>query len=269
MTEQVSLMGAGLYDGIPDTITISELPTASELDYVAADDFHEVMLTKILPKCIEEDFDPKKLFEFDYYWVLRCLRIMNYGPYVEVGRIFCANCNEYTDGPFQCDVTAVESKPVPPNVRDMLHISRNEFMNFQKDVDLKLLTIQDVLNSRKDKQFQDALGNHDSSFARLCYEITAIGGIPADPVSTRTTIKSELSPADYRILQAVSRELLDFGLRSGGKVRHTCTNCGSDDGRFFVFVDEQFFRPSLDSLREWRKNRDRREDDDLHGVKTK
>ena len=81
ISEKIQLLGKGLYKDIPDELTLKSIPTGSELDYVGAEDFDEVMLTKILPSCIEEDINPKQLLEIDYQWVLRCLRIINYGPY--------------------------------------------------------------------------------------------------------------------------------------------------------------------------------------------
>lgn len=253
VTEKIELMGTPYYDGaMPDVLTLTELPTASELDYVSAEDFNGTMLDDILPGCIEEDIDPKRLLDLDYYWVLRALRIMNYGPYIDVSRIFCPDCNQITDGQFQCDVRTIEAKPLPEDIDKRLRISKDEFIGFDKDIDLKLLTIQDVLNYNKDKQFRDALDRLDGAFARMCYSIKAIGGIPADPVSARHTIKSEMGPADYRILKEITGELTDFGLRRSGHCQ--CPACKSNNARFFAFVDDEFFRPSLENLRRWRRD---------------
>ena len=88
ISEKIQLLGKGLYKDIPDELTLKSIPTGSELDYVGSEDFDETMLTKILPQCIEEKINPKELLEIDYQWVLRCLRFINYGPYVNVGAIF-------------------------------------------------------------------------------------------------------------------------------------------------------------------------------------
>ena len=50
VSEKVRLLGKGLYKTFPDEITIKTMPTVSELDYVASEDFDNVMLTKILPE---------------------------------------------------------------------------------------------------------------------------------------------------------------------------------------------------------------------------
>lgn len=269
--EKLELIGTPWYRGtgqdIPSTITLTELPTASELDYVSAEDFHNVMVNDILPQSIEEGVNPKSFLESDYYWVLRALRMMNYGPYIDVRRIFCLDCGEITDGAFQCDIRTVESKPMPKDVTSRLTIKADEFLDFDKDIELKLLTIQDVQNYEKDKQFKDASGETDGMFARLCYSIKSIGGVPSDPVVSRNTIQSEMSPADYRILRDLSRDLTDFGLRSAGRCQ--CPNCRSNNAQFFCLVDEQFFRPSLDNLRGWGVDRKRGSDDNPDGGKAK
>ena len=39
ISEKIELLGKGLYDDIPDQLTLKNIPTASELDYVGAEDF--------------------------------------------------------------------------------------------------------------------------------------------------------------------------------------------------------------------------------------
>ena len=71
ITEKIELLGKGLYSDskIPDKLTLKSIPTASELEYVGAEDFDKVMLEKIFPQAIEEKIDFEKLFE-----ILRALR---------------------------------------------------------------------------------------------------------------------------------------------------------------------------------------------------
>ena len=80
ISEKVELLGGDYYkdSGIPKVLTLTSIPTASELEYVSAEDFDETMISTILPKAVEEDVDFNKLLEVDYQWVLRCLRIINY-----------------------------------------------------------------------------------------------------------------------------------------------------------------------------------------------
>ena len=259
--EKIQLLGKGLYKDIPDELTLKSIPTGSELDYVGAEDFDEVMLTKILPKCIEEKINPKNLLEIDYQWVLRCLRIINYGPYITTGVIFCDNCGETTRGEFTANLETVGCKPLPQGFVNKLIISKDEFLEFGKDIEIHLPTIQEIQNSRKDKQFQDAFGKSNSRFARICYMIKSIGGQKLDPVSVRLTLQRELEAADYVILQEKISELEDYGLRGGGAIQ--CPKCGSRDAAFIAFIDERFFRPTVDCLRRWRDDRNRRSNENV------
>lgn len=81
VSERIELLGKGLYKDIPDILTLKSIPTASELDYVGSEDFERTMIDKILPAAVEESINFNNLLEIDYFWVCRCLRILNYGPY--------------------------------------------------------------------------------------------------------------------------------------------------------------------------------------------
>lgn len=257
LREKVELLGKGLYESIPDVLTLTSIPTASELDYVGAEDFDDVMLDKILPSVIVEDIDPKKLLEIDYQWVLRALRLINYGPYIHVGAIFCETCGTTSRGDYMVSLETVECKPLPDNFKNKLVVKKDEFLDFDRDIEFHLPTIQQILNSRKDKQFQDALGNVNNTFARICYSIHSIGGITMDPVNIRMTLQNELTSADYIILRDRMVDLMDYGLRGGGRVK--CPKCGDQGAAFVAFVDEHMFRPSVDCLRKWRDDKGGRE----------
>lgn len=264
ISEKIQLLGKGLYKDIPDELTLKSIPTGSELDYVGSEDFDETMLTKILPQCIEEKINPKELLEIDYQWVLRCLRFINYGPYVNVGAIFCDKCESTSRGEYVANLETVACKPLPQGFKNSMVISKNEFISFKEDIEIHLPTIQDVMNSRKDKQFQDAFGKSNRRFARMCYMITSIGGHKMDPVGIRIKLQKDLESADYIILQEKVSELEDYGLRGGGTI--TCPKCGNEEAAFVAFIDERFFRPSLDCLRRWRDDRSRRENENISRI---
>lgn len=264
-TEKVVLLGKGLYKDIPDELTINPLPTISELDMVGAEDFDDIMIKKILPQVVVERIDPSNLLEIDYYWLLRCLRFLSFGYYVTVGAIFCEDCGSTSRGEYQVDLRTVECRPLPPGFENSITISKDEFIDFNKDIEIHLPTIQEKINSRKDKQFQDAMGRVNRNLANICYKITSIDGKKQDPVSTRLLIQSEMSRADYEILIARSNELDQYGLRSGGKCK--CPACGSDNGAFITFIDESFFRPDLASLRRWKYDRDQERERSGNGKK--
>lgn len=255
LTEKIQLLGHGLYEDIPDELTLKSIPTGSELDYVGAEDFDEVMLTKILPQCIEENINPKNLLEIDYQWILRALRILNYGPYVTVGAIFCEHCETTSHGEYMVNLESVPCVPLPEGFRNQIIISKDEFLDFKQDIEIHMPTIQEILNSHKDKQFQDAFGKTNRGFARLCYMIKKIGGQPLDPVAVRIKLQKEMSSADYLILKDLANNLTNYGLRSGG--RTTCPKCKAKDAGFITFIDERFFRPTVDVLRRWREDKAR------------
>lgn len=265
ISEKIQLLGKGVYTDIPDELTLKSIPTGSELDYVGAEDFDDVMLNKILPQCIEESIDPKNLLEIDYYWVLRCLRFINYGPYVHIGVIFCDNCESTTQGDFMGNLETIPCNPLPPNFKNSIIIPKDSFIDFKDDVEIHLPTIQEVINSRKDKQFQDAFGKSNRQFARLCYMIRSIGGQKMDPVAIRMRLQKDLSPADYIILRETASNLTDYGLRAGGTI--TCPKCKDQNASFVTFIDERFFRPTVDILRRWGEDRDRRSMEDVSGAK--
>ena len=92
MSEKIELLGKGLYTDIPDELTLTSIPTASELDYVGSEDFEATMLDKILPQAVEEKINFRNLLEIDFQWLCRCLRILNYGPYYTTNAILCSDC---------------------------------------------------------------------------------------------------------------------------------------------------------------------------------
>ena len=258
MSEKIELLGKGCYENIPDELTIKSMPTSSELDYVGAEDFNETMLTKILPKCIEENIDFNELLEIDFHWICRALRILNYGPYHTTNAIFCQTCGQ-SRGEYQVNLETVACKPLPEGFVNDLVVSKDEFIEFDKDIHLSMFTVRDSINAYKDKAFIGSNGLINRQQARLCYMIKKIGDKNVTPIEAKITVQEKLSPADYEILKALQEELTDYGLRVGGTAQ--CPICGSKDATFFVLMDDKFFRPTLGDLRKWKWDRTKREDD--------
>ena len=267
LSEKVQLLGAGLYADIPDEITIKSIPTASELDYVGGEDFDAVMFDKIFPQAIEEKFNYRNLLEIDYQWVCRCLRLLNYGPYFTTNTIFCDECGKQHYGEYRVNLSTIECKPLPSGFKNHIVISKDEFIDFEGEVVIKLPTEQDMINAEKDKAFQDKKGNHNRQLARICYMIKSIGGNDKlTPLEIKMAIQSKLSSADYMILRTRVNELTDYGLRAGG--RTVCPICGNPNAAYVGLVDERFFRPTLGDLREWKNSRSSGTDEDVSGSKT-
>lgn len=257
ISEKVTLLGAGLYTDIPDELTLNALPTVSELDMVSSEDFDTTMLDKILPQAVTEKIDFRKLLEIDYYWICRCLRLLNYGPYHSTSTIFCPKCGKTSRGSFQVNLETIEVKPLPAGFKNEIILTKDKFIDFDGSVKLKLLTIQEMLNAHKDRAFAGANGVVNRDVARLCYMIKAIGEREnLTPFEVKAYIEKKLSPADWICLKTEANALVDYGLRAGGIAQ--CPSCGSNEAAFIALVDDRFFRPNLDNLRRWRNDRSKR-----------
>ena len=259
ISEKIELLGGDYYKdvGIPKTLTLTSIPTASELEYVSAEDFDETMIASILPKAIEEKINFNALLEIDYQWILRCLRIINYGPYYTTNVIRCPNCGAKY-GEFQVNLQGVECIPLPPDFNGEFVIKRDEFIDYQGDVKFKMLTIREALNAMKDPQFEDKQDKKiDRRLARLCYSIKSMGtDVHLNPVEVRLKILKELSAADYVILKEMSKQLTNYGLRAGG---NCICSCGSEEAVFIAPVDDRYFRPTMGDLRTWKADKRKRE----------
>lgn len=267
ITEQIQLLGKGLYDGIPDVLTLSSIPTASELEYVGAEDFDATMLDSILPKAVKEDIDFRQLLEVDFQWICRCLRILNYGPYHTTNAIFCSECGNTSYGEYRVNLNSIDCKPIPDGFVNDILISRDEFLDFPGDVHIQLPTIQKMINAYKDKAFQTADGRVNRELARICYMISSIKGKSTlTPIEIKMIIQNDMSSADYIILKSRVAELTDYGLRAGGRAQ--CPRCGNKNAAFLAIVDDRFFRPTLGDLREWKHSRSSGADKDVSGSKT-
>lgn len=255
ISEKIELLGKGVYgDAIPDVLTLKSIPTASELDYVGSEDFVATMLDKILPAAVEEKVDFRKLLEIDFMWVCRCLRILNYGPYYTTNNIFCPTCDQVSHGEYQVDLRTVEVKPLPAGFINEITISKDEFLDFDGDIVLKLPTIQDIMNAEKDKLFQNSDGNTNRELAKMCYMIKSIKGKTSlTPADIKFMLQNNLSSADFFILKSIVNKLTDYGLRAGGNTG--CPKCHSKDAAYIALVDDRFFRPSLGNLRAWKADR--------------
>lgn len=262
ISEKIELLGKGLYESIPNVLTLKNIPTASELEYVGNEDFDRTMLETILPQAIEEDINCYDLLEIDYQWICRCLRILNYGPYHTTNAIYCGSCGETSHGEFQVNLNTIGCIPLPEGFVNELTVKRDEFIDYNNDVKLKLPTIRQILNAYKDNAFKRLDGRTNRELARLCYMISALGTkTTLTPVEIKMAIQNEFSSADYKILVSTVSELANYGLRAGGST--VCPKCKSKDAAFIALVDDRFFRPTLGNLREWRNSKSSGRDKDI------
>lgn len=266
IAEKIQLLGKGLYKDIPDELTLTSIPTASELEYVGSEDFDATMVEKILPKAVKEEINFKNLLEIDYHWLCRCLRLLNYGPYHTTNAIHCDDCGT-SYGEFRVNLNTIECIPLPEGFKNEVVIKKENFIDFQGDIVVKLPTIQQTMNAYKDKAFMNDKGRINRNFARICYMISSIrGNSNLTPVEIKMIIQKELSSADYIILKNEVSRLTNYGLRAGGSTQ--CPKCGSMSAAFIAFVDDRFLRPTLGDLREWKRSRSAGSAEVISGDKT-
>ena len=264
LSEKIELLGKGIYKDIPDTLTLTSIPTASELDYIGSEEFEQTMIEKIFPKCIEEKVDFNNLLEIDFQWILRCLRILNYGPYHTTNTIFCTNCGSTSRGEYQVDLRTIECKPLPKDFVNEIKISKDKFIDFDGDIVIKLPTIQDMLNARKDVAFQTPNGDTDNALSRLCYSIVSIKNSKGlTPIEAKMRIQQQLSAADYVILKDEFTNATNYGLRAGGSC--ICPKCHNPKAAYIALVDDRFFRATVGDLRKWKHDRNSGSSKDISG----
>lgn len=268
ISEQIELLGKGVYQdkGIPPVITIEAIPTISELEYVSSEDFDKTMIEKILPSAVKEKFSFYDLLEIDYHWVLRCLRIINYGPYHTTNTLFCENCGRMY-GEYRVNLNSVECRPLPQGFKNDIVIGKDEFIEYDKNVRIHLLTIREALQAEKDTAFMKSDGTINKVLARTCYMIKEMGNDSnISPVDVRMKISKEFSSPDYMILKDMINDLTNYGVRAGGITK--CPKCGGEAG-FVALVDDRYFRPTLDDLRQWKADKRERRDQDSAGNSAK
>lgn len=266
VSEKIELLGKNIYTDIPGQLTLKSFPTVTELDYVGSEDFEETMLNEIFPKSIEEQVNFHKLLEIDFQWICRGFRFLNYGPFWTTNGFVCDKC-----GPIrieaQVDLRTVGCKPLPETFSNDIVISKDDLIDYEKDIHLHLLTIQEVLNARKDPAFKKADGSPNMEFARVCYSISSMGSDKnMNAFAAKLEIEKNLSPADYKILKAKIAELTDYGLRGAGRCK--CPQCHSENAAFLALADDRFFRPTVGDLKAGRNDRNLRGMEITTGDKT-
>ena len=255
LTESVGLLCKGMYEGkIPDVLTLTSLPTSSELDYVGSEDFDKVMLEEILPQAVQEKgIDFYDLYTIDYHWVLRALRILNYGPYFTTNSLYCSDCGP-SYGEYQVRLDAIDCVPPPEGATASVVIPKEEFFDVKSDVEMRLLTMRESINANKDPLFKDKKGKQNTEFARVCYMISKLNNNSnMNVLEKKMYIENNFSSADFKILKDTAYSKMDYGLRAAGHA--TCPKCKQLKASFLALDDDRFFRPTLDDLRRWRDDR--------------
>jgi len=228
------------YDNIPSELTISAILTEDELRYVGDESFLDLMLTVILPKVVAEDVDFYKLFEIDFNWICRCLRILSFGPIYTTNSIFCDSCHNTTYGEYKVNLNSVKCIPIPDDTPEIMRVSKHEFIDFDKDIFFKLPTIGEIQNMMKNQLFIRKDTVIDALLGRLCCMITCIGDqVDISDKSILDIFKNKMISADYQILRAIINQMTNFGLESCGKTQ--CPRCKSIDATFIALPDDRYY----------------------------
>lgn len=253
LSEKVVLIAQNAYKTIPNEIQINAVPTATELEYVGAEDFDRTMVNDVLPKVVEdsEGMDFSELYDFDYDWICRCLRMKSYGPFFTTNRIFCPNCGEVNKGEYKVDLRSVGVNVLPDGFVNKLVVDSDEFIDCKDSFTFKLLTIQDKMHIAQDTLFDRADGTKNVALARICYKVKAIGSQKdLTPVDVRQYILNKMSAADYEILKDSIAKQSNYGLLAMGNT--ACPVCGSNDAYFIAMQQDKFFRPSVGDIKEFK-----------------
>lgn len=254
ISEKVELLGKSLYSSIPNELTLTNIPTISELEYVGAEDYDKALLDSILPSAVAEKINFYDLLEIDFQWVCRCLRLLNFGPYHTTNSIFCDNCGTTSYGEYTVNLNSIKCKTLPEGFVNELVVPKDSFLDFKGEVILTLPTIHQIMNAYKDKAFQVSESRINRELARICYMIKSVKGKSGmTPIEIKLFIEKEFSAADYIILKNEVNELSDYGLRAGGSAQ--CPKCGHTEAAFIALSDDKFFRPTLGDLRQWKNDR--------------
>lgn len=253
LSEKVVLIARDAYSTIPNELNVNAVPTATELEYVGAEDFDKAMVNDVLPKVVDdsEGMDFSELYDFDYDWLCRCLRLKSYGPYFTTNRIFCPDCNDVHRGEYQVDLRSVPITPMPKGFVNDLTVDAEEFIDCKDRISFKLLTVKDKMHIDQDTMFDRSDGTKNLSLARLCYQIKSIGNQKdMTPLDVRQYITKKMSAADYEILKDCVAKLTNFGMHVMGYT--ACPVCGSKNAYYIALQQDKFFRPSVGDIKQYK-----------------
>ena len=239
---------------IPQTVTLSSYTSAHELLRTSSDDLTKVMVNDILPDCVTPKINIKELYEPDYLLMLRHLRMLTWGPFYTPGHYICSNCTNENGGKgvvekWNGTVNLAEVPVVRPDDDKELitthEITRDKFLFLDKNVKLHINKAKDLLlRSTKVKPDRKKL-------IPIASAIASVDGM--DFVDIREVVDwlaDEVSPADTQIMQDEYTSAFKFGMTTHCDI--TCPKCGGA-AWCFVPVDDNYFRPTRENLREWKE----------------
>lgn len=245
-----------LYDysdvGIPQTVTLSSYTSRMEKLRLSSDNLHQAMIKHILPQVIEPKIDVRKLYEPDYFLLLRHLRILTWGPFWTAQSWICTNCeNEAgSKGKFYNETRQIDLNTVGvlrpdkgEELKKSVTIKADEFLFLNADVKLHLNRCQDMMfyTAKVDKQ--------DEDFRAIAASIASVSDTDFVDISEACEWLGGLSAVDEEIIENKYKEAFNVGLQT--RVEFKCPKCG---GRAWAYVpvNDYYFRPSKEDLKEWK-----------------
>lgn len=245
-----------LYDysdvGIPSTVTVSSYTSRMEKLRLSSDNLHQAMIKHILPEVIEPKIPVTKLFEPDYFLLLRHLRILTWGPFWTAQSWVCNDCPNESGGrgklytePKQINLSTIgvmrpdKGEELPRTVI----IKPEEFYHLDAEVKLHLNRCQDMLF------YTAKVAKGDEDFRPLAASIQSVSGMDFVDVSEAAEWLGNLPSVDETVIEEKYKEAFNVGLQN--RVEFVCPKCG---GRAWAYVpvNDYYFRPTQEDLKQWK-----------------
>lgn len=245
-----------LYDysdvGIPSTVTLSSYTSRMEKLRLSSDNLHQAMIKHILPQVIEPAIDVRKLFEPDYFLLLRHLRLLTWGPFWTAQSWVCRDCqnDSGTTGRFYTEPKQIDLNTIGvlrPDKGEQLKktfvIKPEEFMFLDAEVKIHLNRCQDML-------FYTAnVSKGDEDFRALAAAISSVSDADFVDITEACEWLGNLHAADEELIETRYKEEFNVGLQS--RAEFTCPHCGGKAWAY-VPINDYYFRPTKEDLKEWK-----------------
>lgn len=239
--------------GLPQKVTISAYTSRMEKLRLSSDNLHQAMIKHILPQVIEPKIDVRKLYEPDYYLLLRHLRMLTWGPFWTAQSWVCQDCmnEDGTKGKFhQNDPRQINLGTIGvlrpdkgEKLKTSLVIKPEELIITNAEVKLHLNRCQDMLF------YFASVNKGDEDFRALAASIASVSDMDFVDVSEAAEWLGNLPAVDEQILETRYKEEFNVGLQNRAEFK--CPHCG---GRAWAYVpiNDYYFRPTTEDLKEWK-----------------
>lgn len=262
---QHTLLGGSNFYGedVPKTITIKTTTTGDELEKCAAEAFHNVMVEKILPRCIEPKFNFRKLLEIDYNIILRKMLAVSCGPFVKPTNLTCSDCGAFIKNPEElASLETVETTPIPEDIGDEIVCPAGELLYNEDEIHLRFTRVSNILSdSALLQKLRQANANitreqlqYELSMNRLAYLLKSAGPPeeqkPFADFNFAIGYLKRMDANDIRMLAKFYSDATTYG--DSPLVKTKCPVCQGHNAEFQNVITAYSFRPTVEQLRAWR-----------------